>query len=78
MDKITIPLLIVHGDADRVVDVEQSRAMVEALEDHDKAFEYIELENGTHYLEKQQHRTALFKAMDTFLAQHLGAEKVLK
>ncbi len=78
VDKITIPLLIVHGDADRVVDVEQSREMVEALEDHDKAFEYIELENGTHYLDKQQHRTALFKAMDTFLAQHLGAEKVLK
>jgi dipeptidyl aminopeptidase/acylaminoacyl peptidase len=72
VDKITIPLLLVHGDDDRVVDVEQSRAMVEALEDRDKKFEYIELEHGTHYLDNQQHRTTLFKAMDTFLARYLG------
>lgn len=71
--KINIPLLIVHGENDRVVDVDQSREMVEELKDHNKKFEYIELENGTHYLDNQQHRTALFRAMDTFLARYLGS-----
>lgn len=72
VEKITIPLLLVHGDEDRVVDVEHSREMAEELEDHNKKFEYIELENGTHYLDKQQHRTQLFQAMDSFLAKSLN------
>ncbi len=71
VDRITIPLLLVHGESDRVVDVEQSREMVEALEEHDKIFEYVELENGTHYLDKQEHRNRLFESMDKFLALHL-------
>lgn len=54
------------------MDVDQSREMAEELEDHDKKFEYIELENGTHYLDNQEHRTTLFKAMDKFLAEYLG------
>tara|TARA_R110002124_G_scaffold19440_14_gene78030 strand:- start:17943 stop:19886 length:1944 start_codon:yes stop_codon:yes gene_type:complete len=72
VEKITIPILLVHGENDRIVDVEQSRDMAEELQDHDKLFEYIELEDGTHYLDNQQHRTVLFKAMDRFLAQYLG------
>ena len=48
--KVKIPMLFLHGEDDRVVDVEQSRMMVEKLQDLGKQVEYIELENGDHYL----------------------------
>jgi dipeptidyl aminopeptidase/acylaminoacyl peptidase len=60
-----------HGADDRVVDVEQSRMMVDELQDLDKPVEYIELENGDHYLSIQRNRHTTFKAMETFLKTHL-------
>ena len=61
-----------HCEDDRVVDVEQSRMMVDELQDLDKPVEYIELENGDHYLSIQRNRHATFKAMETFLKTHIG------
>lgn len=71
-EKVKIPMLFIHGEDDRVVDVEQSRMMVDELQDLDKAVEYIELENGDHYLSIQRNRHATFKAMDAFLKTHLA------
>lgn len=71
-EKVKIPMLFLHGEDDRVVDVEQSRLMVDELQDLDKPVEYIELENGDHYLSIQRNRHAAFKAMDVFLKTHLG------
>lgn len=70
-EKITIPVLLVHGESDRVVDLEQSEMMAEELKDLDKEVEYLELENGNHYLSIQRNRHAFFAAMDTFLKTHL-------
>jgi dipeptidyl aminopeptidase/acylaminoacyl peptidase len=70
-DKIKIPMLFIHGEDDRVVDVEQSQMMVEELKDLDAAVEFIELENGDHYLSIQRNRHKTFKAMDVFLKKHL-------
>jgi dipeptidyl aminopeptidase/acylaminoacyl peptidase len=69
--KIKIPILLLHGQDDRVVDVEQSREFAEELHDLGKSVEYIEFENGDHYLSIQRNRHAAFKAMDRFLKQHL-------
>ncbi|MEP0355087.1 prolyl oligopeptidase family serine peptidase, partial [Paraglaciecola sp.] len=71
-DKVNIPMLFIHGEDDRVVDIVQSEIMVEELEDLDKDVEFIELENGDHYLSIQRNRHATFKAMDTFLKKHLN------
>lgn len=71
VNNIKTPILIVHGEDDRVVNVNQSQMMVEELEDEDKLVEYLELENGDHYLSIQQNRHAFFKAMDVFLQKHL-------
>ena len=70
-EKIQMPMLIVHGEEDRVVDVKQSRMFVDELEDEDKLFEYIELESGDHYLSIQRNRHVFFEAMDRFLKTHL-------
>ncbi|MEP1384576.1 MAG: prolyl oligopeptidase family serine peptidase [Paraglaciecola sp.] len=71
-DKVKIPLLFIHGEDDVVVAVEQSEAMVSALRSLDKEVEFIELENGDHYLSIQRNRHITFKAMDTFLNKHLN------
>ncbi len=73
-DRIKIPVLLAHGDRDRTVPVAQSRDMAEALEDADKDFIYMELEDGSHILHRQQNRTAFLEAMEAFLAKHLPVE----
>jgi dipeptidyl aminopeptidase/acylaminoacyl peptidase len=70
--KVKIPILFLHGEDDRIVDVEQSRMMVDELKNLDKPVEYIELEMGDHYLSIQRNRHVAFKAMGLFLKTHLG------
>ena len=73
-DTIQIPILLVHGDKDRRVDVKHSRDMARALEKSGKPFDYIELEKGTHFLGNEEHRLAFFRAMDAFLSKHLSTQ----
>lgn len=68
---IKIPILLIHGEDDRVVDVNHSRKMADKLKKLDKNIEYIELQSGDHYLSNQRNRHQLFAAMDTFLNRYL-------
>jgi dipeptidyl aminopeptidase/acylaminoacyl peptidase len=70
-DKIRVPVLLVHGSADRRVPVEQSRDMASALESAGKPFTYLEQEGGDHHLSRYEHRLQFFKAMEVFLDQNL-------
>jgi dipeptidyl aminopeptidase/acylaminoacyl peptidase len=72
VDKIALPLLIVHGDVDRSVMIEQSREFVAALEKAGKDYTYIEQANGNHHLSLESHRIEFFEAMDKFLQKHLS------
>lgn len=67
-----IPLLLVHGDVDRRVMIEQSQSFAKALTKAGKDFRYIEQPNGNHHLSLQSHRREFFLAMDEFLDQHIG------
>lgn len=73
-ENITAPLLLIQGDKDRRVPLSQAKVMVKALKKKGVKHQYIEIKNGDHFLTKQQHRTEVFKAMDTFLAEHLPVE----
>ncbi|MDJ0765575.1 MAG: S9 family peptidase [Myxococcota bacterium] len=72
-DQIQIPILLVHGENDLTVPVDQSRVMAKALEDNQKEYKYIELEDGTHHLSNERNRIRLFQEMDLFLSEHLDA-----
>lgn len=76
-EKINVPVLLAHGEDDRIVDVENSRNMYKALKAEDKDVQFIELENGSHYLSIQANRHRFFNAMDEFLKQHLNKESTL-
>ncbi|XOV81184.1 MAG: alpha/beta hydrolase family protein [Aestuariibacter sp.] len=70
-DKIATPVLLLHGEDDRIVDVEHSREMYDELQDEGKKVKYVELENGDHYLSIQRNRHIVFKEMEAFLAKYL-------
>lgn len=69
--KLQVPLLLIHGTKDRQVRVAHSRDMFSALERHDKEVEYVEIDDADHQLSTNSHRQEAFKAMDSFLKQHL-------
>lgn len=69
--EITKPVLLLHGDEDRIVSVEHSREMAAALKKHNKVYRYLELEDGTHQLVREQNRIATYEAIDEFLREHL-------
>ncbi len=71
VEKIQVPVLLVHGDEDRSVRIEHSKRMHKRLLKANKDVTFIEIEDGDHYLSKQEHRITTFKAMDEFLAKHL-------
>jgi len=71
---INIPVLLIHGDKDRVVDVRHSRDMYEELQNYKKEVEYIELENGNHHMEIEAHRMKVLTSLETFLQKNIGAE----
>lgn len=71
IEKIKSPLLLLHGDEDRIVDIEHSDKMAEALEKAGKKFKYIRLEGGDHHLSLHKHRLIFFKELEKFLEKNL-------
>jgi len=67
------PILIVAGDQDTIVPVEQSRFMRDALTRAGKDFRYVEIPRVGHswFWWELPERTQLFTEMDNFLATHL-------
>ncbi|WP_081754289.1 alpha/beta hydrolase family protein [Catenovulum agarivorans] len=69
--KINIPVLLIHGNKDRVVRFEQSEDMYDELKDANKEVKLVELEKGDHYLSNEQHRLTTFTEMESFLQRFL-------
>ncbi len=68
-DQVGMPILIVHGELDYTVPVEQSRDMVAALKRAKKPYEYVEIKDMDHYLRPDQGddwKVVLTKGKDFF------------
>ncbi|TVZ41861.1 dipeptidyl aminopeptidase/acylaminoacyl peptidase [Alteromonadaceae bacterium 2753L.S.0a.02] len=70
--KIKVPVLLVHGDEDRVVPVFHSRKMFKKLQSNNANVSYIELPGETHHLRNSENRIQTFKAFEKFLDEHLS------
>jgi len=68
---ISIPVMIIHGDQDLVVHVQQSRDMYKALQKHNKQVEYIELKEGNHHMSIEANRLLVLSSFERFLNQHI-------
>jgi len=66
-----MPVLIVHGDVDLAVPVEQSRTMAARLKAAGKTVDYLELPLADHSLSRQKDRLAMLRALEAFLDAHL-------
>jgi dipeptidyl aminopeptidase/acylaminoacyl peptidase len=71
---ITSPILLIHGENDKVVNIEQSEDMFEALKDANKPVQFIELDKGDHYLSNNNNRLQTLGAIEQFLKINLPAE----
>lgn len=66
-DSIKVPVLLFHGENDRVVNIDQSKRMVSGLKRQDKNYKYIELGEGTHYLDVGDNRVTFLREVESFL-----------
>lgn len=72
VEKIRAPLLIVQGAMDPRVNRAESDQLVEALRARGIQVPYIVKEDEGHGFQKEENRFEFFRAMEAFLAAHLG------
>jgi dipeptidyl aminopeptidase/acylaminoacyl peptidase len=71
-EDVRAPVLLIHGRDDTVVPITQSRLMQSALTAAGKSVQLVELDGEDHWLSGAKTRLATLKALDAFLAEHLG------
>ena len=71
VEKIKAPVLLIHGEYDEVVPINQSEDIADELEDADKKVVFITLRKGDHYLSKAENRMKALQAIGSFVKQYL-------
>jgi dipeptidyl aminopeptidase/acylaminoacyl peptidase len=69
-DKITIPILLIHGKDDTVVPFEQSEMMADALRKAGKPVEFVALKGEDHWLSRGDTRLQMLQAVTAFLEKN--------
>ncbi|HVN02339.1 MAG TPA: S9 family peptidase, partial [Caulobacteraceae bacterium] len=70
VDKVTIPVLIIHGRDDTVVPFEQSQIMLDALKKAGKSVELVVLSREDHWLSRSATRLQMLQATIDFLLRN--------
>jgi dipeptidyl aminopeptidase/acylaminoacyl peptidase len=70
-DQFLAPVLLVHGDKDKVVDFGQSRHMERQLERAGKAVQLVKLEGEDHYLSSPATRLQCLEETVAFVNRHI-------
>ena len=68
---IKAPVLLIHGEHDKVVPIKQSEEMFDEMEDEDKDVIFLELEKGDHYMSTADNRMKAMLAIDAFVKKHI-------
>jgi dipeptidyl aminopeptidase/acylaminoacyl peptidase len=71
-DKIRAPLFVAQGANDPRVRKEESEQIVAALERHGVPVRYLVKEDEGHGFHNEENRFEFYRAMEAFLAEHLG------
>jgi dipeptidyl aminopeptidase/acylaminoacyl peptidase len=74
VDRVQIPILLIHGTDDTVVPIEQSHRMRDALQSAGRQVRFVELRGDDHWLSDAPTRIQMLREVETFLAQHLRSQ----
>lgn len=72
---VKIPVMLVHGEDDKVVDFEQSEMMYSALKDAGADVELVKLQDEDHHLIDQETRIQAVTALVEFVDRNIGVRK---
>ncbi|RSY88722.1 S9 family peptidase [Sphingomonas koreensis] len=68
--QFSVPVLLVHGEKDRVVPLVQSKVMAQKLKSAGKDVTYIVQPEADHHFSRTEDRLEFLKALEAFLAKH--------
>ncbi len=69
-DKVSVPVLLIHGKDDTVVPLQQSQIMADALKAAGKPVELVVLDSTDHWLTRGDTRQGMLNAVIAFLEKH--------
>ena len=70
IDAVTVPVLLIHGKDDTVVDFEQSTVMYNALRKANKNVEMVKLKKEDHWLSRGETRLQMLQSSVEFLRKY--------
>ncbi|MDO7843814.1 alpha/beta hydrolase family protein [Sphingomonas immobilis] len=76
VDRVTAPVLLVHGKDDTVVRYDQSKDMAAALRRQGKTVEFVTLRSEDHWLSRSETRLAMLQAAAAFVEKYNPADPV--
>lgn len=72
-DQVRVPVLLMHGESDWTVRIDQSVAMDKALKAAGKKVRFVRFPgNEDHYLESTETRVLMLKELEQFLKENIG------
>ena len=74
VEKVNVPMLIVHGSVDQRVPPDHAKKYLKLLDEHDKPYKYLELDGADHFSNTlfYDHQLDFFTAMTDYLANDCG------
>ena len=66
------PVLLIHGDMDWKVQIDQSRKMESALKKQKKTYKTVYIKGAGHDLDRKSDRMTLLKEVEDFLQKNIG------
>lgn len=71
-DRITSPLLVLHGENDARVPIREAEQMVNKLKERNHPVQFIRFEDEGHHFEKLKNKITAYTEMVQFLKQYIG------
>ena len=74
VEKVNIPLLIIHGSVDSRVQPYQAKIYLDELDKHRKTYKFVELDGADHFATTlfYEHQLELYKSIIDFLQSDCG------
>lgn len=73
-ERVSAPVLLLHGEQDEVVPIKQSKVMESQLDKAGKPVKFVALEDENHHLMQGESRVVVLRHILGFLDEHLGKD----